>query len=73
MVFGIKGAATAAFGDIVLDFGACVPLLASVEGVKEGESTFNLFLSLATSEVSMKTVDYQDSRNIRFGLRLRGG
>ena len=52
ILFGIKGAATAAFGEMVLDFCTCVPLLARVEGVNDGESTFSRFLILRSQNQS---------------------
>ena len=46
-VLGWKGAAFAAFGEMVVDFfGADAPLPASKDGVKLGESTLNRFLLL---------------------------
>jgi hypothetical protein len=52
---GWKGAALAAFGDIVVDFfGADTPFPDSRDGVKLGESTLNRFLLLNETDLVSK-------------------
>lgn len=47
----MKGAAFAALGEIAVDFRlAAVPLVASNDGVKLGDSTFNRFFKLVVVE-----------------------
>lgn len=48
----MKGAAFAAFGEMAVDLmlGA-VPLVASNDGVKLGDSTFSLFFKLVKGEI----------------------
>lgn len=62
--FGMNGAALAALGEMAVDFMlAAVPLVASNDGVKLGDSTFNRFFRLVE-------VEGGDQLNIRvLGLR----
>lgn len=54
-VLGWKGAAFAAFGEMVVDFfGADAPLPASKDGVKLGESTLNRFLLLRPISIGVR-------------------
>lgn len=49
--FGMNGAAFAALGEMAVDFKlAAVPLVASNDGVKLGDSTFNRFFRLVEVE-----------------------